>query len=198
MTYKTHRQFSVSFGLITMMILYTLGFTSINYYAGLIIVLQISKYGALFPDIDHEWQYVKDKTIPNWIINKFIHLTNGKHRSWQTHSLDIVAIATMISIYLPNYLYDNGKIGLVDREVWFIILLGFCSGWISHMVSDMLTSAGVRLVCWKDFKLALVPKKFIFIHFKTGEGWEEFCYKIIRMINLGIGMLSISYPFLIR
>lgn len=197
MTYKTHRRFSVSFGLITMMILYTVGFTSINYYLALIIILQMSKYGALFPDVDHDWQFVKEKTVPNWIINKLIHLTGGKHRSWQTHSIDIVVIATLISIYLPNYLYNNYNIGIVNKELLSIIMIGFSSGWISHTISDMLTSEGERLVCWSDYKIAFVPKKILWIHFKTGEGWEGFCCGIMKLVNIAIGLISIAYPFII-
>ena len=84
--------------------------TEINYYLTIPVLLATAKYGALFPDVDHTWQNVKEKTVPNWIINKLIHLTGGKHRSWQTHSIDIVAMFTLLVWLVPNLLYQNDMI----------------------------------------------------------------------------------------
>ena len=92
MTYPTHRQYAICFAFLTSMLVYKYSLSEINYYLALPIILMASKYGALFPDLDHIWQNVKEKTVPNWIINKLIHITGGKHRSWQTHSIDILAI----------------------------------------------------------------------------------------------------------
>ena len=103
MTAPTHRQYSICFALIANMLLYIYGITEINYYLALPIMLMASRSGALFPDVDHNWQNVKDKTVVNWFINKLIHITGGKHRSWQTHSIDIVVIFCFLSYILPNY-----------------------------------------------------------------------------------------------
>lgn len=196
MTGATHKQYSVLGAFIASMAIYKLGLSEVNYYLALPILLLTSKYGALFPDVDHHWKNVKEKNVPNWLINKFIHATGGKHRSWQTHSIDIVVVASILAYYLPNILYVSGRVTNVNREVMSIIMLGFMSGWVSHIFSDMLTSAGVRLVCSKKFKVALVPKNIGSFRFNTGHEWEEFNFKVIKFINMGLGFICLIYPMI--
>jgi membrane-bound metal-dependent hydrolase YbcI (DUF457 family) len=167
--------------------------TEVNYYLAMIIMLQFGKYGALFPDIDHSWQNVKEKTVPNMIVNKLIHLTGGKHRSWQTHSIDIALVVTVISFTLPDILLKNGLITEVNMEVLGLVLVGFSLGWLSHLFSDMLTSAGVRVLCYSKKKVALVPKELFGIRFNTGHDWENWVYKVTRVLNVFIGIISILY-----
>lgn len=196
MTGQTHNQYAVSGAFIASIIIYKTGLTEINYYLALPILILVSKYGGKFPDVDHHWGNVKDKTVPNWIINKIIHLTGGKHRSWQTHSIDIVFVASLLAYFLPNILFINGKISLVNKEVVSIIALGFMSGWISHIFSDMLTSAGVRIACWSKLKVALVPKNIGKLRFNTGHEWEQFNYSLIRKINIVLGIICLVYPYM--
>lgn len=197
MTYPTHRQYAISFAFLAAMLVHKLSISQINYYLVLLIVLQMAKYGGTFSDVDHTWQNVKEKTVPNWIINKLIHLTGGKHRAWQTHSIDILAIFTLGCIAIPKILYERQYITLVNKEVLTIILIGFCAGWISHLLADMMTSAGVRLFFWnKKIIIKLVPKQLFGLRFNTGNEWEEFVFKIVRIINMFLGTLSIVYPFL--
>lgn len=197
MTFPTHRAFAIGWVLLGSMFLYANGMTEINYFLAMIIMLQIGKYGALFPDIDHNWKNVKDKTVPNWVINKIIHITGGKHRSWQTHSLDIALVFTFFSATLPQTLLEMGKISEVNEEVLKIVMLSFSLGWLSHLFSDMLTSAGVRLLFWKNKKIALVPKELFGIRFNTGNEWENFVYKTTKVINFIIGLIAILYPFIV-
>ena len=85
----------------------------------------------------------------------------------------------------------------MNKEVLSIILIGFCAGWISHLLADMMTSAGVRLFFWnKKIIIKLVPKQLFGLRFNTGNEWEEFVFKIVRIINMFLGTLSIAYPFL--
>lgn len=198
MTGPTHKQYSVCFACITMMLFYNLGITEINYYLALIIVMMTSKVGALFPDLDHDWSNVGNKTVPNKIINTLIHLTGGKHRSWQTHSIDICTWFTLLSYFLPKYLYNKGILSAVNREVLSILCLGFASGWISHLFSDMLTSAGVRVLCFVNKKVKLVPKKIGSFKFNTGHEWEAFNYKVVKFINIFLGIICIAYPILLK
>lgn len=196
MTSATHRQYSVSFAFLACMLLYWLGELHINYYLSMIVLLSASRYGALFPDVDHSWDNVKEKTVPNFIINKIIHITGGKHRSWQTHSIDIVAIFTVISYIIPKILYSHNILNEVNCDVLSLILFGFCSGWISHIFSDMLTSAGVRLLCWSKFKLKLVPKHIGSLKFNTGHEWESFCYKAAKVTNIALAMCCLAFPYI--
>lgn len=198
MTYPTHRQYAISFAFIAAMILYKYNLSMINCYFALPIIILVSKYGGLFPDIDHSWQNVKEKTVPNWIINKLIHLTGGKHRSWQTHSIDIVLIITILSCIGPNLLFEYEKISEINREVLSILLIGFCSGWISHILADMMTSAGVRLFCWnKKIIIKLVPKKIGKLKFNTGHEWEQFVYRCVKTINIFLGVLCLIFPIIL-
>lgn len=195
MTYQTHRVYSISFALITTMLVYNKSMSSINFYLCMIIILMISKYSAMFPDVDHDWSNVKEKTITNWIINKIIHATGGKHRSWQTHSIDICAYFTIASYYIPRWMYSTGRISQIDYAVLSILLIGFSSGWISHLFSDMLTSGSVRLFCFMKIKVRLVPRKLFGLKFNTGQEWERFNYKAIRFINIFLGIYTLIYPF---
>lgn len=194
MTGPTHRQYSICFACLTAMLFFNLGITNINYYLALPILLMTSKSGALFPDIDHSWQNVHDKTVINRILNFIIRHTGGKHRSWQTHSIDICLWFTVLSYIIPLTLYKKGILSEVNKEVMIILLLGFASGWISHLFSDMLTSEGVKLLFFLDFKVRLVPKKLFGFKFNTGHEWESFNFKVVRIINIILGIACLIYP----
>lgn len=198
MTGPTHRQYSICFAYLVLMLFYAMGISSINYYMSIPIVLMAAKAGALFPDVDHDWSNVHDKTVMNKIINTLIHVTGGKHRSWQTHSLDICLVYSLASWFVPNILYSNGIISAVNKEVMVLLLVGFASGWISHMVADMLTSAGVRVFFWWKFKLRLVPKKLGPLSFNTGHAWEAFNYKVMKMMSIALGLVCLIYPLVIN
>lgn len=196
MTGPTHRKFSVCFAYLASMLLYKYNISMINYYLVIMIMLMASKVGALFPDLDHAWCNIHDKTVVNKIINTLIHITGGKHRSWQTHSIDIWFYFTTFAYIFPQILYNKKMVTLVNKEVAIIIMLGFASGWASHLVSDMLTSSGVRLICFIKFKVAVVPKKIGKFRFNTGNEWEAFIFKLIQYINIGLGLICVIYPVL--
>lgn len=197
MTGPTHRKFSVSWACLLAITMYRFNLISINYYLALPLLFCIARYGALFPDVDHSWDKVKDKTFVNFIINKLIHLTGGSHRSWQTHSWDIYLVVCMSSVIIPQKLLEAGKIDYLNFEILRLILYGFLAGWGSHLFSDMLTSAGVRLTCFSSSsKVALVPKNIGGIRFNTGDTWEAFVYKVVKFINIFLGMACILYPMI--
>lgn len=196
MTGPTHRQYSICFGYIVLMLLYKIGVSQINYYLALPIMLMTARAGAVFPDLDHIWKNVGEKTFFTKIVNWIIHITGGKHRSWQTHSLDICAVFTAAAYTMPVVLFNKGMISVINKEVMFILLLGFASGWVSHMFSDMLTPEGIRIVFWSKYKLAFVPKRLFGISFSTGSSWEAFNYKTMRVINAVLTIVGLLYPIL--
>lgn len=198
MTGQTHRQYSIGFAYIALVIIYSFGLTEINYYLALPIMLVVSRAGAAFPDVDHNWQSVADKTTLNRIVNFIIHITGGRHRSWQTHSIDICVCYTVASVLVPKLLLDNGCIDRINYQVLLILLLGFAAGWISHLFSDMLTSEGVRLICFLKFKIKLVPKKIGKLRFNTGNEWEAFNYKVVKVLNIFLAIGCLVYPFIIN
>lgn len=158
MTAQTHRQFAVGWVYIGGIFIYSTNISQINYYMMIMVMLAFGKIGALFPDWDHTWRNVKDKSNIKWIVNKLIHLTGGRHRSWQTHSWDICILFT-VGCYILNIMgYKNGLYSIVNFEIINTVTTGFNLGWISHLFSDMLTSGGVRVICFLEYKVSLVPK----------------------------------------
>ena len=99
MTGPTHKKCAISFAFIFVILLYRDAELSINYYLLLLIILEMSKKGALFPDLDHSWHNISEKTVPNRIVNAIIRFTGGKHRSWQTHSIVICTYFTITPLY---------------------------------------------------------------------------------------------------
>lgn len=196
MTGPTHKRYSILFSYIFVILLYEIGISHINFYIVLIMVLLVSKCGALFPDLDHNWENVKEKTVGNRIINIIIHITGGKHRSWQTHSWDICLISLVLSLYFVNELYVNELLTEINKEILNVIIVGFYIGWVSHLFSDMLTGEGVRLFCWNKKKIAFVPKRLFGFKFSTGDKWEEFNYNVIGLCNIVVGALIFTYPIL--
>lgn len=196
MTGPTHKQYSILFACITLMIMFNTSISEINYYLNIPIVMAISKYGALFPDIDHEWKNVGNKTVLNRVLNFLIRHTGGKHRSRHTHSLDICLIFTILSCILPKHLCDIGYISSINREVMILISISFASGWISHLFSDLLTIGGIRILFWQRKVVKIVPKQIGKMKFNTGGEWEKFNYKFIKVTNKIIGVICLIYPIL--
>lgn len=198
MTYITHRQFAVSWAFIAAIVVFLRGFTEINYYLALILILPVAKIGAEFPDYDHHWQNIKNKSVPVFFINKLIHLTGGKHRSWQTHSIDIVAVYSFVAYILPIKLFEASMISHINKEILSIIMLGFAAGWWSHMIADMLTSGKVKLISWLPTKVSIVPKHIFKLRFNTGNEWEAFVYKLTKLLNIPFGAFTLGFPFIYK
>lgn len=198
MTARTHKEFAISFVYLATFYIYSNAIIEINYYSLLIIMLCVGASGALFPDVDHTWKNVKEKTLFNRIINTIIHLTGGRHRSWQTHSIDLCIASGLILLIYGNSFYTSGRISELDYEVFRIIIFAFYSGWISHLLSDMLTIQGVYILVLKKKNVKFVPKRVGNLEFKTGERWESYVYNLVNKINIVLSLLAIVYPFMVN
>lgn len=183
MTGDTHRAFSVTFALAGAVALTHFGISEVNPLVAAPVLLMSARYGALMPDVDHHWSSVSEKTLPNRILNGFIHLTGGKHRSWQTHSWDIFAIFMLLVMFFPREVL--APLGVPTISVLYLLLYGVHLGWLSHLFADMLTPAGIRLVCWSKFKLRLVPR---WAMFATNSRWEDMCNSFIKVVNTLAGL----------
>jgi inner membrane protein len=83
--------------------------------------------GSLFPDLDHHNSRIKR----NFLIKiATIPLTMLGHRTW-SHSLTIVAAMLALTLVLP--------------EQYHLALIAFLIGYVSHIVGDWMTPAGVPL-----------------------------------------------------
>ena len=187
----THRAFGVNFAMLASMLVHHFGVESVQYYICAVIMILAAKYGAVFPDFDHDWRSVGDKTAPKWVINKLIHATGGRHRSRHTHSWDIAIVITVASYVVPQWLAKTGQLGIVDAELLRVVWFGACCGWISHLVADMLTTGGVYLSCICKKRVAIVPKVTAF---STGGSWEASVLKVIKGINFLVGVACLTYP----
>ena len=196
MTFRTHREFAISFIYLSTFYIYNHNLIDINYYLLLVIMLCVGAKGALFPDVDHTWQNVKEKTLFNWITNKVIHLTGGKHRSWQTHSLDLMLVLFALAVGGNKYWFISGKISDLNYNIAKMIIFAFCSGWLSHLISDMLTTGGVYLLFFGKKKIRLVPKKLFGIRFNTGGDWENWFYSVNNRINIVMSIIALCYPLI--
>lgn len=198
MTYLTHKQYSIAFAYVTLMLLYSFKLCDINYYLCFPVIILISQWGAKFPDLDHDFKNIKDKNVLTWTINKLIHLTGGKHRSWQTHSIDIFVYYSVASYFMGSSIFEG-----TNLSVYMMINYGFASGWLSHLYSDMLNGVGIRMFCFSKKKVALVPRKLhirifrkdiVNIKFNTGGEWEDFNYRIMRKADVVLGLVAVIYP----
>jgi len=196
LTKVTHKQYSICFAYIAAIMMLDTGANRVNYYLSLPILLMAAEFGGKFPDLDHSWNNIADKTVVNRLINILIHVTKGSHRSWQTHSWDICIAFTSIALILPDKLYEHWIIKVVDMEIMSLMLVGFACGWVSHLFSDMLTPEGVRIFCWLKFKLKFVPKRIWRLKFNTGTDWEWFNHTVMRYANIALSILCIAYPIL--
>ncbi len=196
MTAPTHKQFSITWAALGALLLYLMEMTEINFYLSLIIMIQMGKAGALFPDLDHNWHSVKEKNVLTWVVNKLLSITGAKHRSWQTHSLDIAILLTILSIRLPINLYETGVLSNANKEVLGVILLGFMVGWLSHLFSDMLTPGGVRILFFYKKTLEFVPRKLLGFSFSTGSLWEDMVFRVAQIVNVGVLIICVSFPLL--
>lgn len=188
MTGTTHRAFSVTFAIGGAYALTHFGLTPVNPLVAAPVLLMSARYGALMPDVDHHWSSVSEKTLPNRIINGFIHLTGGTHRSWQTHSWDIYLVLLAILMFFPKEVI--APLGVPTLSVMYMVLYGVMLGWGSHLFADMLTPAGIRLFCWSKFKLRLVPK---WAMFATGSQWEDMCFSAMKVINTVVGLAYVGW-----
>lgn len=196
MTARTHREFAISFIYLATFYIYNHSLININYYALLIIMLCVGAKGALFPDVDHAWKNVKEKTLFNRIVNSIIHLTGGTHRSWQTHSLDLFIGMWGGCIYLNYYLYSIKIFDDLNYQVIKMLIFAFGSGWLSHLISDMLTVGGVYILILKKKNVRLVPRRIGRLEFKTGGDWEGWFYRMNNRINTVMSLIAFIYPFI--
>jgi hypothetical protein len=165
----------------------------LNFLMMMAVCAEFCKEGTLFPDLDHAWVNLKEKTAITKVINVLIHLTGGKHRSRQTHSLDICLICTAGYIFLViRFLQDA-----FTYPLWLFAGVGFFSGWITHLFADMLTGEGIYIFFWQKKKVAFVPKKFLWIKFNTGGAWEDFVYKVATGLEWAFCTLACIYPIII-
>lgn len=165
----------------------------INPLIQLAVMYPVSQYGSTLPDLDHHWDSVGAKSPVNKIVHFFLHLTNPKHRSWQTHSI----LFTGGFLFLLHALVTAGiglsdYVGLtaMDWTLLRLLLNGFELGVLSHLCLDLINPSGIHLYPGK--KIRLVPKGVMF--FATGNRWETIIFHLCNIISV-FALLNLCLSF---
>lgn len=178
----------------------------------LAVMYPFAMWASIAPDLDHHADIIpaKDPISKgfNWVLHifnepakkvdaavgmftrkktmfqKMISALACKHRSWQTHS--DLTIATMFYLYwrilrLPP---------TVENTVITLVMTGLILGFISHIVLDMMTTAGIPTVIGRTISkvlpfnirnLRIVPKTSMF---GTDTPYENYVRKLLTFISM--------------
>ncbi len=134
-------------------------FLNIKY--NILYIIFLALFFSILPDIDHPKSYLGNKFK---LISNFIFYIFG-HRTF-THSLLILFIIYIIYVYL------NFFVLLINKN----IILGIYIGYISHIISDMITYNGVYFFWPYKYKIRF-PLLYLFIKKK-----QQFYFCILILI----------------
>lgn len=196
MTGRTHKRISLMFAYAGCLLIYIFKPFGIkfdhlyDFYIIMAVCAEFCKEGTLFPDLDHAWVNLKEKTVLTKFINVLIHLTGGTHRSRHTHSVDICLLSTAGYLVTVIVLLREQSTFLL----WLVAGIGFFGGWITHLIADMLTLDGVYLLCGSKKRTALVPKKLFGLKFNTGGAWEDFVFRVATVMEWLFCLAAAVYP----
>lgn len=193
MMYATHKAGGALFALVGFEVLSknNLLIPDISPWLQLILMYPAASFGSTFPDLDHHWGSVKEKTPMNWLLHKILHLTQPKHRSWQTHCLLIAFGACALAFSLLYAMTVYRWFGVNDSTLAIIRLLvmGISLGVLSHLVLDAFTRSGIWLI--PGVKIRLVPDSE---NFSTDTPYET-VVRVILYILTALTVLWILNPF---
>lgn len=154
----------------------------------LTVIYPFALYGSVVSDLDHHWESTPCKDIVSWVINKILHITGAKHRSWHTHSDAFLVFLLAIGNLLLHFATSAESI------IINLVFSGLLLGVISHMILDSLTPQGIHSVVLlliskvitaitgkKNFptKIRFVPKT---PYFATDGPWEERVRKVLWLL----------------
>lgn len=176
MNNKTHKVGGICSGIITS----TLLFSNNMGVEGLIssaLIVSGATIGSIAPDIDHPQSKVGRKFLIK-PISIFINKVFG-HRTI-THSL-IMSLFMSIALVASTSLF-SGLIGFIYTN----LIIGFCVGWISHLILDIITIEGIPIY------YPFIKKKYNIFKFKTNKD-EELVSMIVILFTGILMMLYFHY-----
>lgn len=205
MTGKTHRAGGVVAAMVgfTMLKNHGLLFDNINPLVQFAVIYPFAYWGSTASDLDHNPESIPSKDIVSKAINKVLHLTekidngknpvtgilNAKHRSWQTHSVEIFALLILL---LNSMLKGKfASLGDADTVIISLMLMGVIIGILAHLVLDVITPSGILIATTSllnsIFKLKLPTKIHLVPNLKffaTGGTWENLIYRILSIASV--------------
>lgn len=185
---KTHRAGGTAFALVGFEVMrqQELLLPDVNPLLQLAVLYPVAQWASTLPDLDHHWGSVGSKTPVNWVVHKLLHLSQPKHRSWQTHSI-LVSGGLLFLLYtlvaIGDQIYPSAS--ATDWIIARILVTGLILGYASHLFLDSINPSGIHLI--PGMKIKFVPRsKF----FATGGTWES---KIIYPLCLIISAVSVVF-----
>lgn len=172
MNNKTHKIGGVCSGLIASTLLFSNNFGVEGLLSSALIVSGAT-IGSIAPDIDHPESKIGRKFILK-PISIFISKVFG-HRTI-THSVVMSIFMTMI--LLSSTLLFTG----ISNFIYSNLIIGFCVGWFSHLLLDLLTVKGIPVF------YPFIKKKYNLLKFKTSKD-EEFVSILVILIT-GISIVA--------
>lgn len=168
MTYKTHIISSITVAEV---------FYSMALYANLItfdltflgIFLTAVIFGSLFPDIDEPHSKIS-QLMPSFISNTINRIFG--HRGFTHNILGLSIIPILFGIL---FFYST-------KEFYIALSTGFFIGYISHILGDLVTYAGIQSFFIIDNgKLKLVKNGFL-----VGSEQEGYVYSFFLLIQISL------------
>lgn len=162
----------------------------------LTVIYPFALYGSVVSDLDHHWESAPCKDIVSFGINKLLHITGAKHRSWQTHSDLFLCLILALGNLLLHF--ASGAESIIINLVFSGLLLGV----ISHMILDSLTPQGIHSVILiliskvtgnkkMPTKIRFVPKA---AYFATDGPWEGNVRRVLWFLSFILLIrIAISY-----
>ena len=165
--------------------------TDIEPWCQLLVMYPACSFGSTLPDLDHIWNNVKEKTPFNWLIHKLIHITNPKHRSWQTHSLLVTGgmLALLYSLVYALDVFRWFDISGFSLLLIKLLSIGLGFGVASHLILDSFTRAGIWL--FPGVKIRLVPDSPVF---STDTKYEK-VWRVVLYIATTLMLIWVLNPF---
>jgi membrane-bound metal-dependent hydrolase YbcI (DUF457 family) len=155
-------------------------------FVQLLMMYPFASFGSIVSDLDHGPDSIPSKDPVAIGINKLLRLTGAKHRSWQTHSI-LVTGGFCLLLFSLVFL-GSSFINLTNSLDWICLrlaVIGFICGVVSHLVLDIITTAGIHI--WPGKKIRFVPRSSAFA---TGGTWEKIIfYILIAIIVIIIGKI---------
>lgn len=193
MMYATHKAGGALFALVGFEVLAKNNMlqADIEPWLQLILMYPACSFGSTFPDLDHHWGSVKEHTPVNWLIHKIIHITQPKHRSWQTHSILVTGglIALMFSLLYATRVFGWFNLSAFALDIVTLLITGLSLGIASHLFLDTFTRAGIWLV--PGIKMRLVPNSE---KFSTDTTYESIVRAILYVLT-GLMLIWVLNPF---
>ena len=185
MTYKTHLSTGLLFSAIVFLLIYKINLSPVL----AVILISFTVLGSGTPDLDTPTGELWDKIPAGSIISRIVNpIFIGGHRHL-SHSI----LGMGLFVFL---LWSLLNIPLIHNSSFSVHYLGFAMlafiiGYISHLVADMFTEAGVPLLFPLEYHFGIPPNPFEKVRIKTGRWFENLI--IYPSVNLLLFWVIFSY-----